>query len=89
MSVQNLKDKDYIWEFLKRKGLCVSETFLVLLSKCINFENDDQDLPEINNYFTKTPNSLFGANEEEQQKPVSPSLMRKVCQTCCHIYQGN
>ena len=27
MSGQNLKDEDDIWEFLKRKGLCVSKTF--------------------------------------------------------------
>ena len=89
MSGQNLKDEDDLWEFLKRKRLCVSKTFFVLRSKCINFENDDQDLPEINSYFTKTTTSLFGANQEEEEKPVGTSLKRKVCQTCCHTYQGN
>ena len=63
---------------MKRKGLCVSKTFFELRSKCINFENDDQDLPEINSYFTKTTTSLFGANQEKE-----------VCQTCCHTYQEN
>ena len=91
MSGQNLKDQDDLWEFLKRKGLCVSKTFFVLRPKCINFENDDQDLPEINSYFTKTTTTLFGANEEEEvgRKLVGTSVKRKVCQTCCHIYQGN
>ena len=74
---------------MKRKGLCVSKTFSVLWSKCINVENDDQDLPEINSYFTKTTASLFGANEEEEEKPVGTSVKRKVCQTCCCTYQGN
>ena len=74
---------------MKRIGLCVSKTFFVLQSKCINFENDDQDLPEINSYFTKTTTSLFGANQEEEEKTVGTSVKRKVCQTCCHTYQGN
>ena len=74
---------------MKRKGLCVSKTFSVLWSKCINVENDDQDLPEIDSYFTKTTASLFGANEEEEEKPVGTSVKRKVCQTCCCTYQGN
>ena len=85
----NLKHKEDLWEFLKRKALCVSKTFFVLRSKYINFENDDQDLPEINSYFTKTATSLFRANQEEEEKPVGTSLKRKVCQTCCHTYQGN
>ena len=89
MSGQNLKDEDDIWEFLKRKGLCVSKTFFVLRPKCINFENDDQDLPEINSYFTETNTSLFGANQEEEEKPVGTFAQRKVRQTCCHTYQGN
>ena len=74
---------------MERKGLCVSKTFFELRSKCINFENDDQDLPEINNYFTKATTSLFGANQEEEEKTVGTSVKRKVCQTCCHTYQGN
>ena len=86
---QNLKHKEDLWEFLKRKALYVSKTFFVLRSKYINFENDDQDLPEINSYFTKTATSLFRANQEEEEKPVGTSLKRKVCQTCCHTYQGN
>ena len=73
---------------MKRKGLCVSKTFFVLRSKYINIENDDQDLPEINSYFTKTTTRLFGINEGEEEKPVSTSVKRKVCQTFCHIYQG-
>ena len=89
MSGQNLKDEDDLWEFQKRKGLCVSKIFFVLRSKYINFENDDQDLPETNSYFTKTTTSLFGANQEEEEKPVGTSVKRKVCQTCCHTYQGN
>ena len=89
MPGQSLKDEDDLWEFLKRKGLCVSKTFFVLRSKYINFENDDQDLPEINSYFTKTTSSLFGTNEEEEEKPVGTSAKGKVCQTCCHTYQGN
>ena len=89
MSGQSLKDEDDLWEFLKRKGLCVSKTYFVLRYTYINFENDDQDLPEINNYFTKITASLFGTNEEEEEKPVSTSVKRSVCQTCCHIYQGN
>ena len=88
MSGQNLKDEDDLWEFLKRKGLCVSKPFFELRSKCINFENDDQDLPEINSYFTKTTTSLFGANQEEEEKRVGTSGKRNVCQTCCHTYQG-
>ena len=87
ISGQNLKDEDDLWEFLKRKGLCVSKTFFVR-SKCISFKNGDKDLPEINNYFTKTTTSLFGANQEEEEKPVGTSGKRKVCQTCCHTYQG-
>ena len=91
ISGQNLKDEDDLWEFLKRKGLCVSKTFFVLRPKCINFENDDQDLPEINSFFTKATTTLFRANEEEEvgRKLVGTSVKRKVCQTCCHIYQGN
>ena len=89
MSGQNIKDEDDLWEFLKRKGLCISKTFFVLWSKYINFENDDQGLPEINSYFTKTTTSLFGTNEEEEEKPVAISVKRRVCQTCCHRYQGN
>ena len=86
---QSLKYEEDLLEFLKRKGLCVSKTFLVLWSKYINFENDDQDLPDINSYFTKTATSLFGANQEEEEKPVGTSVKRKVCQTCCYTYQGN
>ena len=89
MSGQSLKDKYDLWEFLKRKGLCVSKTFFVLRSKYISFENDDQDLPEIDSYFTNTTTSLFGTNEEEEEKSVGTSVKRKVCQTCCHTYQGN
>ena len=89
MSRQNLKDKDDLWGFLKRKWLCISETFFVLQSKYISFKNDDKDLPEINSYFTKTITSLFGTNEEEEEKPVSISVKRKVCHTCCHTYQEN
>ena len=44
MSGQNLKDEYGLWEFLKRKGLCVSKSFFVLRSEYINFENDDKDL---------------------------------------------
>ena len=44
MSGQNLKDEYDLWEFLKRKGLCVSNSFFALRSKYINFENDDKDL---------------------------------------------
>ena len=36
----------------------------------MNFENDDQDLPEINSYFTKRATSLFGTNEEEEEESV-------------------
>ena len=68
---------------------CISKKFFVLRSKCINFENDDHELPEINSYFTKTTTSLFGANQEEEENPVDTSVKRKVCQTCCHTYQGN
>ena len=91
MSGQNLKDQHDLWKFLKRKGLCLSKTFFVLRPICINFENDDQDLPEINTYFTKTTTTSFGANEEEEVggKLVGTSVKRKLCQTCCHIYQGN
>ena len=62
----NLKDEDDLWEFLKRKGLLVSRIFFVLRSKCINFENDDQALPEINSYFTKTTTSLFGGKRKRK-----------------------
>ena len=91
MSGQNLKDQHDLWKFLKRKGLCLSKTFFVLRPIYINFENDDQDLPEINSYFTKTTTTSFGANEEEEVggKLVGTSVKRKLCQTCCHIYQGN
>ena len=87
ISGQNLKDEDDVWEFLKRKALCVSKTFFVQ-SKCINFKSGDQDLPKINSYFTKTTTSLFGANQEEEEKQVGTSGKRKVCQTYCHTYQG-
>ena len=87
MSGQNLKDEKDLLEFLKQKGLCVSKTFFVR-SNCINFKNGDQDLPEINSYFTKTTTSLFGANQEEEEKRVGTSGKRNVCQTCCHTYQG-
>ena len=87
ISGQNLKEEDDLWEFLKRNWLCVSKTFFVW-SKCINFKNGNKDLLEINSYFTKTTTSLFGANQEEEEKPVSASGKRKVCQTCCHTYQG-
>ena len=89
MSRQNLKDEDDLWGFLKRKWLCISETFFVLRSKYISFKNDDKDLPKINSYFTKTITSLFGTNKDEEEKPVSISVKRKVCHTCCHTYQGN
>ena len=89
MSVWNLKDKVHLWELLKRKGLCVSQTFFALRSKYINCENDDQDLPEINSYFTYTTTSLFGTDEEQEEKTVGTFVKRKVCQTCCHTYQGN
>ena len=68
---------------------CISKTFFVLRSKCINFENDDHELPEINSYFNKTTTSLFGANQEEVEKPLGRSVKRKVYQTCCHTYQGS
>ena len=90
MSGQNLKDEDDLWEFLKRKGLCVSKPFFVLRSKCINFENDDQDLPEINSYFTKTTTSLFGANQEEEEQPVGTFVKRKyVKPVVTHIRRMN
>ena len=89
MSGQTLKEEDDLWGFLKRKGLCVSKTFFVLRSKYINFEDDDQDVPKMNSYFTKTTTSLFGANQEEERKTVGISVRRKVCQTCYHTYQGN
>ena len=89
MSRQNLKDEDDLWEFFKGKGLCVFKTFFVLRSKYISFENDEQDLPEIKSYFTNTTTSLFVTNEKEEEKPVSISMKRKVCQSCCRTYQGN
>ena len=74
---------------MKRKGLCVSQTFFALRSKYINCENDDQDLPEITSYFTYTTTRLFGTDEEQEEKTVGTFVKRKVCKTCCHTYQGN
>ena len=51
MSWQILKDEDALWEFLKQKGLHVSKRVFVLKSKYTNFENNEEDLPEINTYF--------------------------------------
>ena len=51
MSWQILKDEDALWEFLKQKGLHVSKRVFVLQPKYTNFENNDEDLPEINTYF--------------------------------------
>ena len=65
-----IEDEDDIWEFLKRKRLCASKTLFVLQSKYISFENDDQDLPEINSCFIKTTTSFFRTNEKEEEKRV-------------------
>ena len=75
---------------MERKGLCVSKTFFELRSKCINFENDDQDLPEINSDFTKTSTSVFGANQEEEEQSVGAFVKRKyVKPVVTHIRRMN
>ena len=75
---------------MERKGLCVSKTFFELRCKCINFENDDQDLPEINSDFTKTSTSVFGANQEEEEQSVGAFVKRKyVKPVVTHIRRMN
>ena len=71
MSWQILKDEDALWEFLKQKELHVSKRVFVLQPKYTNFENNDEDLPEINTYFCYE-SYQFVRNKWGRRKNKSP-----------------
>ena len=59
--------------------------FFVLGSKYINFENDDQNLLEINSDFTKTTTSLFGANEEKEERYAKSVITHIILINLLHV----
>ena len=71
--------------FWNEGGYVYLKQFFVLGSKYINFENDDQNLLEINSDFTKTTTSLFGANEEKEERYAKSVITHIILINLLHV----